>query len=733
MIKKITIENEATFESKVEVEFNKINYIYGGNGTGKTTISRMLNSDFKDNLKCIIDKENDDEIIKVYNSDFVEKNFKDDLRGIFTLGEKDVNLDEEIKSLKEKEIINTTNKKENKENIDTLNKEKQDKFNTVKDIIWNNKNKLKEYETIIFKDFNRGKSKEFFIQINDRYKQFIKNPTNNIKELSTLKEQYNRLYKQDLFKYNEIIKLKNIEYSNLNKILKEPIVSTSNSQMKFLIEKLNNLDWVKQGEIFLDKSDNHCPFCQQTVTENIKKEIINMFDETYKNKVLELEKESNQYKDSVNNIIEQCDSIKNQSINIIKFDDLENQIRLLKEINNSNIQLINNKLKETSTTFNMKDINEIINEINLLINNYNEEIIKNNNLYKNIDTEKRMLTNDFVNYFINEDITYLENYNFDYDKIENNLKRLSDENIKLLDEEQKLKDKLKEKQKNITSIDPTIDNINEMLNKINFTNFKLKKHKDNDNIEKYQIIRSNGVLVKDTLSEGEKKFLTFLYFYYSIYGSFDENATYNGKNTTIVIDDPICSLDSNIVYIVGQLIRKIIIECKNNKIGQIIVLTHNMYFYKEITEKGFLKYHKLVNQLKYFVVSKINNVSTINESIENPYCSIYDSLWSIIKNAKNDKTNIDKVSLMNAMRRIIETFFNFIEHSSFYEINNKIDNENDRIIAKSLYQYTNAESHIAIESIDFSITDENIDNCLVVFEKIFKLNGYEEHYNTMMQ
>nr|WP_309144711.1 AAA family ATPase [Bacillus sp. EB600] len=84
------------------------------------------------------------------------------------------------------------------------------------------------------------------------------------------------------------------------------------------------------------------------------------------------------------------------------------------------------------------------------------------------------------------------------------------------------------------------------------------------------------------MSEGEKTFITFLYFYHLIKGS---NSTKQiTVDKVIVIDDPISSLDSDILFIVSCLIRKLIDEIRedkhtNNK--QLIILTHNVFFQKQ--------------------------------------------------------------------------------------------------------------------------------------------------------
>ncbi|HGW3337472.1 AAA family ATPase [Staphylococcus aureus] len=68
-----------------------------------------------------------------------------------------------------------------------------------------------------------------------------------------------------------------------------------------------------------------------------------------------------------------------------------------------------------------------------------------------------------------------------------------------------------------------------------------------------------------------------------IYGSHESTSVTSNK--IVIIDDPISSLDSNVLFIVSTLVKNLINDCRNNKNGiqQIFNLTHNIYFHKEIT------------------------------------------------------------------------------------------------------------------------------------------------------
>lgn len=67
----------------------KVNFFYGTNGSGKSTISNFLNNptgaQYRD---CEIDWENNAAVdVVVYNREFCDRNFKENIAGVFTLGQ----------------------------------------------------------------------------------------------------------------------------------------------------------------------------------------------------------------------------------------------------------------------------------------------------------------------------------------------------------------------------------------------------------------------------------------------------------------------------------------------------------------------------------------------------------------------------------------------------------------------------------------------------------------------
>ena len=104
MIQSITIAKTASYGTKPAVlnDLRKLNFLFGANAAGKTTITRVI-ADAKDFPTCTVTWKDGARLKTiVFNRDFVERNFNQpiELRGVFTLGEKNIDILSKIAAAK---------------------------------------------------------------------------------------------------------------------------------------------------------------------------------------------------------------------------------------------------------------------------------------------------------------------------------------------------------------------------------------------------------------------------------------------------------------------------------------------------------------------------------------------------------------------------------------------------------------------------------------------------------
>ena len=243
----------------------------------------------------------------------------------------------------------------------------------------------------------------------------------------------------------------------------------------------------------------------------------------------------------------------------------------------------------------------------------------------------------------------------------------------------------------------------------------------------YQIQRMDGTLATNTLSEGEETFISFLYFLQFAKGSLDETKISSKK--ILVLDDPICSLDSTVLYIVSSMVKSLIKDVRDGKsdVEQLFILTHNVFFHKEAS---FIDGRtKELNDVNYWIISKDNNVSTIRSFEKvNPIKTSYELLWQELKT----NTNASLITTQNIMRRILENYFSILGKSIDDTIVNSFDTTEDKIICRSLISWINDGSHSIPDDLYIDSYTDSIDRYKSVFKDIFVKMNHQAHYEMMM-
>lgn len=743
MISSITMNGIATYNNFTIPNLRKVNFFFGLNGSGKSTIAKYLNNliskDESFNQCTNIGFDDSQDHIMTFNEEFIEENFKrnPELKGIFSLNQRNTAIDKQIrdkeeeKSLYERLIDKYIDKK------GKIEKYRTDRYKELIEESWDER---KTFST--FAKINLAHTRNKVNHLSE-IQQRLSQPF-NVLSIDKIKEQYDLLYEKDIkfvssqININLYDKIKEIE-SKLNQLLEEIIIGKEDVPIADLIKKLDSRTWIQQGVDLLEKTGNICPFCQQeTINEDLIKQFNDLFDDNYKNKITEIQDLYKSYKEETSLLLSDLHSIQSQfnSDNIVS-----NLIIKLNSLFSRNYQIIESKIDSA----NEKKTIESITSEEASLSSISSRIEENNDTFNSLESNRENLINNIWLFMADNCRDILNDYNekiIKIDKIINLATELEDGYKKKIDS---IKEDISILREQTIDTKEAVNNINEILRNSGFTGFEIEEKEKVNNISRYYLKRNNiqnGDIVFNTLSEGEKHFISFLYFYQLCLGTDDLDNNTN-KNKIIVIDDPVSSLDSQSLFVVSTLIRELIKrkaeepkperkELANQNISQVFLFTHNFYFYKEVSFSRRL----ICTDYWHYNVIKINNITQIKDGYNKTIEDDYSLLWNTLKESKkNIDLSTNNIMISNTMRRILETYINFVGIGAdpWQLISNEDTNSSSYYIKSAFISIINEESHkVFLDSTYYhKITKEHPQILYDIFKDIFKVIG-KSHYEQMM-
>ena len=753
VIEKVLVA-DATFKNSTAngVEPTMINYFYGNNGTGKSTIARAIK-----NLRGLTwnvsgGKSPTDYVIRVFGRDFIseELKFVDDdpmMPGVITLGEEYINAQQQVDS-KTAERDNLTAQI----GIADAELEKSRSSKTAKKVkfeenIWKSKGQeLKK----IFGGGGDFRSKEAFANKIKASKPAEHNLDDIIARHKTATDTTTQ--PQDFFSLLDLSRLDDVENFAL---LAESIISTADNQFSRFMQSLDATAWVKAGfDDYLPKSDGLCPFCQQSMTGLSKKDIAIQIAECFDGKFTEdstrLLKYQQKYAEYTSAFIAKVEQFivflrANQGFgNLTEY---EKNLAQLEKVVSENNQRIAGKIAKPSEMISLETVRPYLEAINNLIESSNVLIDKNNVICR--DREKEVTAclsalwellafdlKDTVQQFITEDKA-----------LDESIKSQSDNQKKMKDALGVIKGEIAMLSEKLGGSAAILQKINSLLERTGFRGFALKEHETVP--DRYRIIRDDGS-VASKLSEGERNFIAFLYFYYLVQGSWFREDLLKGK--IVVIDDPVSSMDNGVLSIVGALVRDMIDDCfldgVNYKISQIFILTHNPYFHNSVSQTMLQPEEMYYKKVAFYEVKKSeDNISSISKPCiqesrskdpdithENitPVQNSYSALWQEYKDAKLPST------LLHLIHRIVETHFVLICSYSREALRKKVleyvggDTNKQKLVREVLLNiHDSAAVDDSMGEMIYFPAPSSVDDYKEAFRNVFLAMGQESHYAKM--
>lgn len=498
----------------------------------------------------------------------------------------------------------------------------------------------------------------------------------------------------------------------------------ANNPLASLLEELGHSDWVKKGLGFLNEGGSDCPFCQQPISNELSEKLRNLFAAEYDLAVRDLS-------DFKNSLVDFQDSVEDflTALSVYPEAVVEKLSKQVKEHKRYALELekrIDAKLRDMSQTGELKSLPEPTSwdddyEI------AKGKIAQINTERRNITAARKKVGVRVFDRFVAE--LALGEYKKFTGATETARKAVNSLNPKLNQARTKLeelKQEVRTLEAQTSSTKHVMNEVNATLKALGFSRFHLAPL-DRDG-SRYRVVRADGEIAGPTLSEGEKTLVSFLYFFHQLSNASTDGA--DSRPLMAVIDDPISSLDSSTLFAVSLLCRKLIDLCtqQNSRMCQFLLLTHNAYFFQEVT---FQKLGETPpdGRIYYTFRKDEGGMTTAIQHESNPIVSAYEQLWTELRSDR--RAGRMSVHTQNSMRRILETYFGSIGGFGT-DVLSQLD-LGEQLAAKSLLAWINDGSHNIPWNVDYSPTSVDSEFYHQVFRRIFEVEGQLGHYQKMMQ
>ena len=500
------IVNDATFKESAQREFvpTYVNYFYGNNGTGKTSISRTIQNSvgitFED------DKSAADFLFPTFNEDFVknELNFENspNLPGVLMVGKDDIAVQQRIDELE----IELTKATQQRDKITFEQGQKDAERGSVtfafRSAVFNKCKSCRNQLKAALYGFGSDAKSDALID-----KVISSEPyEHNFEDIKALNDSaFDK--NAELYSSFRSLDLSGLASATECDLLGTLVISTSKSDFAVFIKKLGDIamGWVERGaNELLPKSDGYCPFCQRKMPDDFEKQLTACFDEQYKQDINRLRKFWEIYKTYTEGII----SVLRANLNgafpqFEKLSSYTEKLTTLESIVALNLEKIISKGKEASSVVELENIENICRELNALIEEFNRQINENNNIVrdkKNKQNECTRMAWQFLAFLIKSEKAA---YELKLSELDKEVATLSTLFKAECDTISGINREIGIQTEKAGSSSATVKKVNTLLIQSGFRGFQLNPHRTVP--DKYEITRSDGSIANKLIADCETK------------------------------------------------------------------------------------------------------------------------------------------------------------------------------------------------------------------------------------
>ena len=721
-------------------EFKRFNLIYGWNGSGKTILSQLLaalesgKTETHPELEYKIQSDSGEftqnteynKQIRVFNQDYIADNIdisSGKAKPIFILGKENKELVKIIKE-DEKTLKGDPDKKDDigkikelelkKKEIDRNEIERRKCFTNVAKVISTNTSGVSA------RNYRKNNAEQAFAHLKVK----------NILEESKIKD----------FAFT----LKQLEKPALSELLidtlsnrLEKVAANAKSLLNLTVETViidrlkENPDlsnWVEKGiSLHEEMNSENCEFCNRPLPPKRIPELLTYFNEADK-------KLKDDIDILINDITRIYETIEGYTVldKANLYNELQSEYVLVVEtFTKSKNDLLNNISKLKEEIENKKTKTTVSLELPAFISTtsfssavlaVNTVIIKHNKKTDNFTQAKKEATNKLENHYLSEMFDEIKSIDSDITKLNKEVNFL--ENGVPEDPAKpgitQLKQRIIENKTKISTSGPACEEINKQLKTFLGRNELTFEVTDGG-----YLIQRAGKIAKN-LSEGEKTAIAFVYFTIHL-----KDQEFKVNDGIIVVDDPICSLDSNSLFQAFSFLKNAVRDA-----SQVFILTHNFDFLKLLLNwlknypknKGGKEFYMIKNPFNDSNrVAKLDILDTLLQSYESEYQYLFKNLFEF----KSDGTLASVFHIPNIARKVLEYFLMIMIPNSKSMYNKLELLEFDENKKTAIYKFTNDQSHITGNGFDPSLVPECQNNVKYLIEMIETV--FPSHHKVLVE
>lgn len=722
----------------------KVNFVFAPNGSGKTTISKMLASQPVDAVaRSSWQVAQTDLPIRVFNEKYREQVLTERVNGIFTMGEDSSTANEQIEALNIQKRARVRERDEWKTQIGDdkdessrsghlgsiateRGKARESVFDAYRDVD-------EDVAALIFKGFRNAREKF----LTEALRRFANKPVVQ-KEVTweTLKSRALSLAGDKSLRQSlQRVSVSSIIAGSEIAGLKQSLISSGSGELVALIRRLAHEDWVSEGRQYLENSEGSCPFCQQRLDGGFELKLNDYFSNGFDDlleRAQEIRHEVSTRVSTLRNELSQLDQAltRDETIDAELFTKLISNVQAAVELVSLRVE---EKCLHPTSAIEVEDVGEVLTELRAEVDRVNREVSEHNRLVKNAKQEGQLLIDDGWALFLSEKkvSAALKQFTGIIKKKDEAIQSLRSSIQTSKDADGNCDQEIAGLRKLVSNTGEVADRINKLLKSMGFHRFHVAT--DDMIIGGYRIVRADGSLAYESLSEGEKSFLCFVYFWESLFGA--STSGEQPEDVVAVIDDPISSLDSDTLFIVAAHIRQAAAWAVDGttNLRQLIVLTHNTQFHHEAayevdrSSKEKRHYYRLVKGMDG-VTSVIDDENACR--IRGSYPLLWDSVVEAAKN--DDESALVRVGVFNIVRRIIEGYFKTIGKVADYQRPDGLAIFEERLVLM-FHMWASSGSHTIADDIDQTMDTGGTKNFLRIFRRYFDLQGHAAHFDMMLR